>query len=249
MKYQCGKILWIGTILIVTSAALLSAQTAEEIIRRLEENQVHETAKTEGKMVIHDRFGTKTVTYVSYARGEEETLVEFTSKHERGQKILRTDDKIYLYYPDASELIRLQGSALRDSVMGSDMSYEDMTGGKGLLEDYHVELKGSEQVNGNECFKLVLTAKSRRVAYYQQTLWVDTEEYVTRKAHQFSRSGDLLKEMNIGEFIQIRGKTIPKHITVRDNLKRNSETAFILQSIEIGIPLPADIFSLEGLTW
>lgn len=249
MKYQLGKTAFAGLILMLLCGALLSAQTADEIIRRLENNQVHETARTEGKMIIHDRFGTKTVSYISYARGEEETLIEFTSKHERGQKILRTDDKIYLYYPDASELIRLQGSALRDSVMGSDMSYEDMTGGKGLLEDYSVELKGSEGINGNECFRLLLTAKSRRVAYYQQTLWVDTEEYVTRRARQFSRSGDLLKEMNVGEIIQTEGKTIPKHITIKDNLKRNSETEFILQSIEIGIRLPADIFSLQELTW
>lgn len=237
------------TLLTSAGGALLSAQTAEEIIRRLEENRVHETAKTEGSMIIHDRFGTKTISYLSYARGEEETLIEFTSKHERGQKILRTGDQIYLYYPDASDLIRLQGSALRDSVMGSDMSYEDMTGGKGILDDYRVELKGTEGIDGRECFKLILTAKSRRVPYYQQTLWVDTEEYVVLRSHQFSRSGDLLKEMNIKEILHTQGKTIPKHIIIKDTLKRNSETEFILEDIEIGIRLPADIFSLEELTW
>ena len=235
--------------MITAATAFLSAQEAEEIIRRLEDNQVHKTAKTTGKMVIHDRFGTKTVSYISYAKGEDQTLVEFTSKHERGQKILRTNDRIYLYYPDASELIRLEGTALRDSVMGSDMSYEDMTGGKGLLEDYDVRLKGTGTVNGSECYRLILTAKRRRVPYYQQTLWVDTELYVTRRIHQFSRSGDLLKELDIEEIVQTQGKTLPKHIIIKDKLKRNSETEFIMESIEIGIRLPAGTFSLEELTW
>ncbi len=224
-------------------------ETAEEIIRRLEENQVHDTARTEGTMIIHDRFGEKHVSYISFARGEDETLIEFTSKHERGQKILRTNDQIYLYYPDASELIRLQGAGLRDSVMGSDMSYEDMTGGKGLLHDYRVELKGTETINGHSCYKLILTAKSRRVPYYQQTLWVDKEAYVSRKIHQFSRSGDLLKEMIIEDVVRKQGKIIPKHILVKDTLKRNSETEFIMNDIDIGISIPNDTFSLEELTW
>jgi len=242
------KIIWV-LILSAAFGAAVSAQTAEEIVMFLEANQVHDTAKTEGDMIVHDRFGTKTISFISYARGEEETLIEFTSKHERGQKILRTGDQIYLYYPDASELIRLQGSAMRDSVMGSDMSYEDMTGGKGLLEDYQVELKGSETVNGNPCHKLVLTARNRRVPYYQQTLWVDKLEYVTRRGHQFSRSGDLLKEMEVIEIARTDGKTIPKHIVIRDRLKRNTETEFIMRDIEIGLTLPAGVFSLEELTW
>lgn len=245
------KIFWIIAVLLFICAVLSaqSSESAEEIIRRLEKNQVHETSKTEGKMIIHDRFGTKIISYISYARGEEETLIEFTSKHERGQKILRTKDQIYLYYPDASELIRLQGAALRDSVMGSDMSYEDMTGGKGLLEDYRVELKGKESVGGHSCYKLVLTARNRRVPYYQQTLWVDTEEYVSRQIHQFSRSGDLLKEMSIEKVVQTSGKTIPSYIIVKDTLKRNSKTEFIMENIEIGISLPGDTFSLRELTW
>jgi len=238
------------TILIICiAAAFAHAETAEQIIHRLEENQVHETARTEGDMIINDRFGTKTVSFISLARGEEDTLIEFTSKREQGQKILRTKDQIYLYYPDASELIRIQGAALRDSVMGSDMSYEDMTGGRGILEDYQVELKGTEWIGGHECYKLVLTAKNRRVPYFQQTLWIDTEEYVSRRIHQFSRSGDLLKEMDIEELIHTEGKVIPKHIIIRDKLKRNSETEFIIEDIEIGLRLPANTFSLEELTW
>ncbi|MFW6223714.1 MAG: outer membrane lipoprotein-sorting protein, partial [Spirochaetota bacterium] len=83
-------------------------QSAEEIIRRLEANQTHETSRTEGRMVIHDRFGRRTTEFIMFARGSDDALIEFTSAEEAGQKVLRTDDEIYLFYPDASELIRLQ---------------------------------------------------------------------------------------------------------------------------------------------
>ncbi|MFO7848748.1 MAG: outer membrane lipoprotein-sorting protein [Spirochaetia bacterium] len=233
----------------ILSALPLFAITAEEIVEKLEENQVHETARSEGKMIISDRFGEKVTTFRSWAEGEEKTLIEFTSRQERGQKILRTEDEIYLYFPDAAEVIRLQGAALRDSVLGSDMSYEDMTGGKGLLDSYNAELLGTERVDDKECYKLELEAKGRGVAYPKEIIWVDTEMFVTRRVHMFSLSGKLLKEMRIEEYRSERGKTFPVRFIIEDKMKKNSSTEFVIESIEIGIDISPDRFSLEELTW
>ncbi len=238
----------VGT-LIALPATAAPDETAAQVIRKLEENQVHETARSEGKMIINDRFGEKVTTFRSWAEGEEKTLIEFTSRQERGQKILRTNDEIYLYFPDAAEVIRLQGAALRDSVLGSDMSYEDMTGGKGILEDYHAELQGTENVDGRQCYKIELNAKGRGVAYPKELIWIDTEMYVNRKVHMFSLSGKLLKEMRIQDYSTQNGKTFPVRFIIEDKMKRNSSTEFVIESIEIGVDIPASRFSLEELTW
>lgn len=238
----------VGT-LIALPAAAAPDTTAEQVIRKLEENQVHETARSEGKMIINDRFGEKITTFKSWAEGEENTLIEFTSRQERGQKILRTNDEIYLYFPDAAEVIRLQGAALRDSVLGSDMSYEDMTGGKGILDDYRAELLGTESVDGRQCYKIELNAKGRGVAYPKEIIWIDTEMYVTRRVHMFSLSGKLLKEMRIQDYSTQNGKTFPVRFIIEDKMKRNSSTEFVIESIEIGADIPASRFSLEELTW
>ncbi len=238
----------VGT-LVALPAAAAPDETAEQVIRKLEENQVHETARSEGKMIINDRFGEKVTTFKSWAEGEEKTLIEFTSRQERGQKILRTNDEIYLYFPDAAEVIRLQGAALRDSVLGSDMSYEDMTGGKGILDDYRAELLGTEAVDGRQCYKIELNAKGRGVAYPKEIIWIDTEMYVTRKVHMFSLSGKLLKEMRIQDYTTQNGKTFPVRFIIEDKMKRNSSTEFVIESIEIGADIPASRFSIEELTW
>lgn len=238
-----------GIIIILCTAGTAAAETAESIVTKMEKNLVHKSAKSEGEMIVTDRFGTKRTTFVSWARGEEDMLVEFTSKEERGQKILRTNDEIYLYYPDAEELIRIQGPALRDSVMGSDMSYEDMTGNKGILDSYRVTLEGSERVDGRDCYKIDLLAKSRDVPYHKQTMWVDKRDYIYRKIHQFSRSGDLLKELIIEDTLEEEGKIIPSRMIIRDVLKKDSKTEFILEDIDINISLDPSTFSLEELTW
>jgi outer membrane lipoprotein-sorting protein len=238
-----------AALLLLAAATSLSAITAEEVIREMEDNQVHETSRTEGKMIIEDRFGSKTVTFVSWAQGDEQSLIEFTSRQERGQKILRTEDELYLFFPDAAEVIRLQGAALRDSVLGSDFSYEDMTGEGGILDAYEVDLLGTETVAGRECYKVELTAKSRNVPYPKEIMWVDTELFVYRRVHKFSLSGKLLKEMRITDFVEKQGKTIPARFVMQDKLKRNSSTEFIIEELQLGIEIPDGTFSLQELRW
>ena len=227
----------------------LFGQTAESIIQRMEENTVHSTARITGTMIINDRFGEMVTTFISYSRGVDDTLIEFTSRDEAGQKILRTADEIYLYFPDAEEIIRLQGAALRDSVLGSDMSYEDLTGGKGLLDSYDITLKGSEMILGRSCYKLELKAKRRNVAYPKQIMWVDDQDFIYLKVEQYALSGRLLKEVYVEETQTIKGKTLPVRTVISDKLKKKSSTVFIIDDMELDIDIPDKIFSFRELTW
>ena len=237
------------TCMFLASASALFALTAEEIIDRMEANQTHSTSIIEGRMVITDRFGDRTSTYRAYSEGAERFLVEFTSRNEQGQKVLRRDDSLYLYYPDARETIRLQGAALRDSLLGSDVSYEDMTGGRGLAADYRFTLHGEETINGHPAYKIELEARTTNVAYPKQILWVDREDFVMRKSEQYARSGRLLKTTTIRETMKQNGLMFPSRIHVNDETRRSSGTEMIIESAEIGGDLPSNIFSLEELTW
>lgn len=233
--------------MLIFIAAGLFAITAEEIVIKMELNLVYDTSIVEGRMVINDRFGTRTSTYISYAEGEEKSLLEFTNKEDEGQKILRLENEIYLYYPDAEETIRLQGAALRQAVMGSDFSYEDMTGDKGILGSYSVTLDGEESIDGNPCYILTLTAKTRDVPYQKEIMWVDKEFFIYRQVHKLAKSGKLLKEMKVMDLIKVDGLYIPSKLTMVDKLKRNSSTEFYMDSIKLGAALPADIFSIGEL--
>lgn len=192
----------------------LTAVSAEDIIKKMERNTVVKTARTEGSLVVNDRFGTKTSSFLSVSRGDDSMLIEFTSVEEEGMKILRTKDEIYLFYPDAEELIRMQGAALKESVMGSDMSYEDMTDGKSLLRSYSVTLEGTQEIAGELCYRVSMTAKNRNVPYYKQVMWIDSELFIYRQVHKFSHSGKLLKEITAGDMRMVSGKVVPFHMTL-----------------------------------
>ena len=222
---------------------------ANEIIARMEANQTQSTSIISGRMIIRDRFGERSSSYTAWSQGSELFLVEFTSTMEQGQKILRRDNSLYLYFPDARETIRLQGAALRDSLLGSDVSYEDMTGGRGLADTYTFELLGQETIGDSSCHKIELNAKEANVAYPKQIYWVDIQDFVVRKSEQYARSGRLLKTTEVMETSRIAGYHFPTRISIKDETRRSSGTEMIIENAELDVELPSDTFSLDRLTW
>ncbi len=228
---------------------MLSAVTADDIIKTMDGLQTFDTSYSTGSITTTDRFGVKVSTFKAWAQGTRDSLIEFTSIAERGQKILRTKGSLYLFYPDAEELIRLQGAALRQSLLGSDLSYEDMTEEKNTLDDYTARLDGSEMINGQDCHVLTLTAKTRQVAYPIQKIWVDKQTYLVWKAAYSTAQGRLLKEMEVLQTIVVNGRTLPKETKIEDKLKRDSYTVMALDTLQVNIALDRKIFTLENLTW
>ena len=240
-----------------TAAALLlmipfmsaHAESAEDIIDRMDDLQTFRTMESTGKIISNDRFGTKISEFKNISRGRSEFLIEFTSLEERGQKILRTPDELYLFYPDAEEIIRLQGAALRQSMLGSDISYEDMTEGTDTLSRYDVVLTGEENVEENMCYIIQMDAKKKKTAYPRQIVWVDKVKYVPRKVEYYSRSGKLLKTMELKDFAEDKGKIILTSMIIRDKLKKTSSTELLIETYRINPPVHPATFTLEELTW
>lgn len=232
----------------VLGAAAWGMEPAE-IVRRMEENTVFKTASYEGSFTITDSFGSRQKTFRAQSMGTDKMLVEFTNPEEAGQKILRAGDELYLYYPEAEEVIRLQGSGLKDSVMGSDLSYEDFTGEKNLLDLYTVTLEGTEKVDGRDCYVLGLTARKKHIAYAQARMWVDAELFVARKAVYFSLSGKPVKEMEMKEVQTVSGRHVPTYVQIRDLMRKNSGTAFQIRKIAIDAKIDPKTFSREELSW
>jgi len=232
---------------IIFIPALVSALSAKEIIKKLENNLIYKTSRSTGRIKITDRFGERVSSFISYTSGADKSMVEFTDKVEAGQKILRLKDEIYLYYPDAEELIRLQGAALKQNIIGSDMSYEDMAGDKSILDSYHVTLEGEEPIDGRSCYKIQLIAKKRNVPYQRQTMWIDKQYFIYKKILQLAKSGKVLKKLTVRAFKTIKDHRIPTDILILDMLKKNSSTEFYIDSFKLNTALPKDTFNLQGL--
>jgi outer membrane lipoprotein-sorting protein len=224
------------------------ALSADEIIRKLETNE-QGSLQASSTFEITDSFGTRTKKLRIFAAPNNDMLLEFTNPEEKGQKILRLKNEIYLYFPKAEETIHLQGDSLKDSVMGSDFSYEDLTGGKSILDKYAATLGDNEAVDGNDCYVITLIATKKDVVYPKQVVWVDSKLFTYRKSESYAQSGKLIKRMSVIEVVTVSGRTMPSNMEMIDVMKKNSKTVFKLSDVKLGGKIDPKIFSLDELSW
>ncbi len=237
--------------MIFTGAAFAQEATPsiEEIMKNYDKNELYETAKMTAKIEVKDKFGTTYNYFESASKKNGDTLITVTEGPDAGQKILRLKDSVYLYYPDAEEVIRLQGSALKDSIMGSDFTYEDLTGDNSILNNYSGQLLGQENVNGLDCYHVMLTAKNRKQLYQKQELWLDKKTYATVKEIDYSASGKAMNEINAYDFKNFNGHWISQKSITQNLLKKSSETTMYVTAVEFDMPLDEKLFTVSNLNY
>lgn len=240
------RILILLTCLTLMTAGVF-AQSAEEVIQKMDELQTFETMYNEGTMITEDRFGEKRSTYKAWSKGSTDFLIEFTNVEERGQKILRVDDELYLFYPDAEDIIPMHGAALKQSMFG-DISYEDLTEGRNTLDKYDVSMNGSEMVDGEDCWVIEMIATSKNVPYPKQIVKVGKADYVLREAEYYARSGRLLKVVDVTSIETFDdGRVMVSGMVLEDQLRRGSSTTMRIDKIEVDPALDNNLFSLRSL--
>jgi outer membrane lipoprotein-sorting protein len=226
--------------LLICTNAIAQTPSGEEILKRIDDNMVVDQAVSVSTMIIHARSGTRTITSKAWTKGEEKSLVEYLSPaREKGKKMLMVDDMLWTYTPEPSDrIITISGHLLRQSVMGSDMSYEDMMENRSMIEMYDAEVTGREDFNGRSCWVVQLNAKVSDVAYHSRKVWVDAEHWLPLKEERFAKSGKLLKNFQIEEVFRVGNRWYPKRMTFKDMLSRGKGTEYIVESIDFDVKIP-----------
>ncbi|PWJ44635.1 MucB/RseB-like sigma(E) regulatory protein [Sediminitomix flava] len=237
-------------ILFLLSISSVMAQTpkAETILAKVDDNMFSQTKVSESTMIIYGKRRDRTMTSKSYSKGIDETYTEYLSPaREKGTKMLKLDDKLWIYTPSSDRTIQISGHMLRQSMMGSDVSYEDMMQEKELIELYNASVIASEEINGRTAWVLELIAKTEDVTYQKMKIWVDQEYYVPLKEDLFAKSGQLLKTISFGDVQKINGKYVPMKMNYKDVLKAGKGTDFIINKMEIDSNIPEHIFNKGNL--
>jgi len=231
---------------------MLPAQTqptAEELIKAIDDNMSAENRVITSRMIVHGRRASRTIESRSWVMGTNMAFTEYLSPpREAGTKMLKTADKLWTYSPQTDRIIQISGHMLRQSVMGSDMSYTDMMEDRPLLEMYDATIEGSEMIDGRKHWILYLDAKVSDVSYPKRRSWVDAEYLLPMKEELYAKSGKLLKSSTMGGVMKIEGRWYPTSFNFKDELKRNSKgTEWVIDTIEFDVDIPATRFSKASL--
>ncbi len=222
--------------------------TGEEILRRVDANIGSDNKISIAEMIIHTKRGSRSMKSKSWMMGEEKSFSEYLAPaREKGTKMLKLEDELWMYIPSTDRTIKISGHMMRQSVMGSDLSYEDMMEDPQLLNYYEANVIGEETLLDRDCWVLELTAKVEDIAYHARKIWVDKERYVSLREDRFAKSGKLLKTFEAKDVKRIQNRWMPTHMVFKDVLKGGEGTEFILESIEFNASIPEILFTKASL--
>ncbi|GAB1404946.1 outer membrane lipoprotein-sorting protein [Lentimicrobium sp.] len=221
---------------------------ADAILKKVDANMTSKTLISTSEMVIYGRRSTRTITAKGYAEGHEKSFTEYLSpEREKGTKMLKIKDRLWIYSPSTDRTIQLSGHMLRQSVMGSDLSYEDMMEDRKMTEIYHAKIAGEETIDGRETWILELTAKVDNATYEKRKTWIDQKRYVPLKEELFAKSGQLLKKVTLSGIKQYGNRWYPTRMNYKDMLKEGKGTDFVVTELEFDADIPEYIFTKASL--
>lgn len=233
--------------LILLSYALCSslfAQSGLEIIKQVDKNTVVSSLSYRARLLISLGGKIREKEFIGYARGKEYSYMEFVSPaRDKGTRFLKIGDEMWMYIRSVEKSTKIAGHMLRQSMMGSDFSYDDVAENEKLQDLYEIEFIGIDSVEDKECYKLELTAKVPEVNYFFKKMWVDKKTYIPVKAELYAKSGKLMKEINITDFQKIGKRNYPTKIIMINKLRKDTFTELILEEIKLDIKIPSKVFT------
>lgn len=228
----------------------VSAQSLPDpaaLLARVDGNEVYGSIIYEGRMIIEYQGKRFVKEMKAWGRENRDSFVEFINPEDRGTKYLKRGGRLYVYSPDSEQVMLISGHLLKESMMGSDLSYEDTIENDTLSARYLPLLAGSEAVGGAEAWVLDLEAKKRTESYPRRRLWIDKTTGDLLRAELYALSGAKLKEYRLIRVEEIGGRRFPVESEMRDLLRRESRTLFIMDKVELDVPVPDSIFSMRNL--
>jgi len=228
--------------------AFLFAETAQSIIKKVDRNQIYRTEKFSATMKIIKGKRILTKKFNGYGQKQgKKSFMRYTNPEDRNVKYLKLNKDLWIYFPDADDIMKISGHMLKKGMMGSDISYEDLLETEEMNKKYSSKLIGEKRIDGVICYVIELNAIVKNTSYAKQILYIDKKNFVSIKIEMYAKGGRLLKVMKQSNFKNISGHYIAQKTEIIDKRKKNSKTILTFQNIRFNVVLPRGIFSRRNL--
>ena len=157
------------------------------------------------------------------------------------------DDDLWIYLPALKKSRRLVASNKKDSFVGSDFSYGDVSLPK--VATYKHVLQRNEQTDGIDCYVIESTPADDAVksnsGYSRKVTWVRTDNFVEAKVEYYDLAGRLLKSQRVTnpQAVDVKaGRWFPRSREMT-NHQTGHRTTLNVVKLDTNIPTPDELFT------
>ncbi|HEY5692627.1 MAG TPA: outer membrane lipoprotein-sorting protein [Cyclobacteriaceae bacterium] len=225
------------------------AQTAKEIMQRVDEKMRGTSNISEMKMTIVRPEWKREVTMKGWSYGAEYSLILITGPaRDKGQAFLKRDNEMWNWQPSIDRVIKLPPSMMLQSWMGSDFTNDDLVKESSVVNDYTHGLEKDSVIDGSSVYKVILTPKpDAPVVWGKIVCYVEKKEYNQLLVKYYDEDDYLVNTMILSDIKKMGGRILPTRLEMipADNPKQKTVIEYLNQEFNIG--LEEDFFSMQNM--
>jgi hypothetical protein len=161
------------------------------------------------------------------------------------------DDNMWLYLPTLRKSRRKLAGDKKDSFLGTEFSYGDITGPK--VPEYTYTLKGEQKIEGVGCYVIESTPASEAIledyGYFKRIDYIRKDTFTHHKAEFYDLKGDLLKTLTCFDPYEADPVNRKWFIKRREmvNHQNGRKTILLMEKIRINQGIEDQTFSIRNL--
>ena len=196
------------------------------------------------------RFNLKVLEKTDADSGDRSLIVFDSPADVKGTAVLShakagDEDEQWLYLPSARRVKRISSSNRTGAFVGSEFSFEDLTGNDG--RKYSWKLAGRAACGASQCLTLEATPKDPQSAYSKRVLHVDAQEFRIQSIEFFDRKGAKLKTLTYDAYKKMNGRFWRAQTWSMQNHQSGKSTVVSFTSMRLGNGYSASDFSTGKL--
>jgi outer membrane lipoprotein-sorting protein len=153
------------------------------------------------------------------------------------------DDDRWIYIPALKQVRRLAAQDRRSSFVGSDFTYEDMSGRE--AGDERHRLLGEETLGERSCYVIEGTPVAA-ASFAARRAWIDKQSWLPLKEEYLDAEGKVLRTFSADEIRQIDGLWTITRLTMA-NARTGHRTEVVLSDVSYNVGLGDATFSEVAL--
>ena len=200
-------------------------------------------------MTVKTKRFERTLSMQTWSKGTDKSLVRvLTPVKEKGTATLKVGDKIWNYLPKVDRTIKVPGSMMGASWMGSHFTNDDLVSKIRYSEDFACAFDGATLASSVEELRIdCVPNETVAVVWGKVSMVLDKASDLPTQTMFYDDDGELVRTMRYENVRTLGGKRIPTTITALPADEEDEFTRVEHSELEFDIEISDRVFTLQSL--
>ena len=232
-------------VLLLLLSAVLFANEAEDIIRKVDHNMRGKTVYMKMTMQIKTKNHERNMGLESWSEGKRKSFVKILSpSRDRGITFLSLNGQMWQYVPKIERIIKIPPSMMLQNWMGSDITNDDVVKQSSIVDDYNAKLLSKK----GKVATIALTPKpNAAVVWGKIVTQIDTTHYTGIKDVYYDENGEKVRAFLYSGVKRFGSYYLPTVWKVKPFDKPGHLTTIRIENARYDAPIDPAYFSKSAL--